>query len=238
LAEEVIQKEYDALALDYTLEKIAKWAIKRENRNRMGKLALDLLDRVEVEGFMGFALRSFTGFADADKVGRMIQEMLLNATGQLRNPENAMRLQMIVALRNQILKLAEEPGLLKEVDAMKEKLIEDWRGQEQIVRIIEQILDKAQDYVIPFLQNLLQKLKEDGQKQRELENWIQQRIFNFIEKNHEKIGRLVKKNLDKLDNKTMMEDKIGKDLQWIRVNGALCGFLIGLALVGIKLLIQ
>jgi uncharacterized membrane-anchored protein YjiN (DUF445 family) len=50
----------------------------------------------------------------------------------------------------------------------------------------------------------------------------------------------VKKNLDKLDNETlihMMEDKIGKDLQWIRVNGALCGFLIGLGLVGIKMLL-
>jgi uncharacterized membrane-anchored protein YjiN (DUF445 family) len=33
-----------------------------------------------------------------------------------------------------------------------------------------------------------------------------------------------------------MEDKLGKDLQWIRVNGALCGFLIGLVLGGIKLL--
>lgn len=241
LAEEVIKKEYDAIALDYTLEKVAKWAIKRENRNPMGKLALDLLDRVEVEGFMGFALRSFTGFADAEKVGKMIQEMILNATSQLRKPENSLRLQLIVALRNRILHLAEEPGLLKEVDVIKGKLIEDWKGKEQIARVIEQVLDKAQVYIVPFLQNLLNKLKEDEKKQQELENWIQQRIFKMVEKNHDKIGQLVKKNLDKLDNETlinMMEDKIGKDLQWIRVNGALCGFLIGIGLLGIKLLIQ
>lgn len=34
----------------------------------------------------------------------------------------------------------------------------------------------------------------------------------------------------------MVENNVGKDLQWIRVNGAVCGFLIGLVLVGIKAL--
>lgn len=240
LAEIVVQKEYDAIALDYTLEKVAHWVLKRENRNRMGKLALDLLDRVEVEGFMGFALRSFTGFADADKVGKMIQEMLLNGTSQLRKPENSLRLQILVAIRNRLLHLAEEPGLLQEIDSLKGKLIEDWKGQEQIGGMIIQTLENSTEYIGPFLQTFLQRLKEDQKKQSELENWIQQRIFKIVENNHDKIGQLVKKNLDKLDNETlivMMEDKIGKDLQWIRVNGAVCGFLIGLGLVGIKLFI-
>jgi uncharacterized membrane-anchored protein YjiN (DUF445 family) len=34
----------------------------------------------------------------------------------------------------------------------------------------------------------------------------------------------------------MIENNVGKDLQWIRVNGAVCGFLIGLVLVGLKLI--
>lgn len=240
LAEVMIQKEYDALAFDYTLEKMAQWASKCENRNRMGRIALDLLDRVEVEGFMGFALRSFTSFADEDKVGKMIQEMIFNVSSQLRKPESALRLKIIVALRNRLLNLVEEPGFLQEVDTLKEQLIEGWNGKEPIVRLIRQLLFKAQDYFVPFLTYLLQKFKEDLEKQSKFERWIQKRAYQFIEKNHEKIGQLVKKNLDKLDNETlihMMEDKIGKDLQWIRVNGALCGFLIGLGLVGIKMLL-
>jgi uncharacterized membrane-anchored protein YjiN (DUF445 family) len=35
----------------------------------------------------------------------------------------------------------------------------------------------------------------------------------------------------------MMENKVGKDLQWIRVNGAICGFLIGIILSGLKALL-
>ncbi len=30
----------------------------------------------------------------------------------------------------------------------------------------------------------------------------------------------------------MVENNIGKDLQWIRVNGAVCGFVIGIFLTG------
>ena len=59
-------------------------------------------------------------------------------------------------------------------------------------------------------------------------------------KNHSKIGKLVQENLDKLDDKTlieMIENNVGKDLQWIRVNGAVCGFMIGLVLEGIKAII-
>ena len=49
----------------------------------------------------------------------------------------------------------------------------------------------------------------------------------------------MQENLDKLDNDTlidMMENNIGKDLQWIRVNGAVCGFIIGILLTGVQVL--
>ena len=70
-------------------------------------------------------------------------------------------------------------------------------------------------------------------------NWIQKQITVLVENNHSQIGNLVQENLDKLDNETlidMMENNIGKDLQWIRVNGAVCGFIIGIVLTGIQAL--
>ena len=70
-----------------------------------------------------------------------------------------------------------------------------------------------------------------------IENWIQKQILYYLDMNHSKIGVLVKENLDKLDNETlinMMENSVGKDLQWIRVNGAICGFTIGIILTILK----
>ena len=42
--------------------------------------------------------------------------------------------------------------------------------------------------------------------------------MKLVENNHSKIGKLVQENLDKLDDKTlieMIENNVGKDLQWI-----------------------
>ncbi|MNR61759.1 hypothetical protein D3C85_1835940 [compost metagenome] len=64
--------------------------------------------------------------------------------------------------------------------------------------------------------------------------------MNLMEKHYSKIGDLVQENLNKLDNDSLIafiEDKVGHDLQWIRVNGAVCGFVVGLILTGTKLLL-
>ena len=69
---------------------------------------------------------------------------------------------------------------------------------------------------------------------------VTKQVVSLVEKNHSKIGKLVQENLDKLDDKTlieMIENNVGKDLQWIRVSGAVCGFMIGLVLEGIKAII-
>ena len=69
---------------------------------------------------------------------------------------------------------------------------------------------------------------------------VTKQVVKLVENNHSKIGKLVQENLDKLDDKTlieMIENNAGKDLQWIRVNGAVCGFMIGLVLEGIKAII-
>ena len=95
----------------------------------------------------------------------------------------------------------------------------------------------AENHAIPMIDQLLENLTE---KSSDLDQWIQQQIILLVEENHSVIGDLVKENLNKLDNKTLVdliENNIGKDLQWIRVNGAFCGFAIGLVLTGIQLLL-
>ena len=85
----------------------------------------------------------------------------------------------------------------------------------------------------------MNKIKEDEQTVQKIEEWLQKQVVTLVE-NHSKIGKLVQENLDKLDDKTlieMIENNVGKDLQWIRVNGAVCGFMIGLVLEGIKAII-
>ncbi|WP_271814836.1 DUF445 family protein, partial [Clostridium beijerinckii] len=72
-----------------------------------------------------------------------------------------------------------------------------------------------------------------------LEQQIQERVSGYINSNHENIGRLVRDNIEKLDTETLIkliEERVGDDLQWIRINGAICGFCVGLVLGIIRVL--
>ena len=91
-----------------------------------------------------------------------------------------------------------------------------------------------------FLNDHCVQWREDEARTNRLENWTQDQIAAFIDRNHSKIGILVKENIDKLDNETLIyliENNVGKDLQWIRVNGAVCGFAIGIILTIIRVLV-
>ena len=99
--------------------------------------------------------------------------------------------------------------------------------------------DFVPQHVVPVVRKMLVSVKENEDMLQRGESWIQEQIAAYLEQNHSKKGQLVKENLDKLTNDKLtqlMEDKLGNHLQWIRVNGAICGFIIGLGLAGLKML--
>ena len=93
-------------------------------------------------------------------------------------------------------------------------------------------------YLMPFIYQIVDNLTENSSL---IDHWIQEQITIFVENNHSHIGNLVQENLNKLNNEQlidMVENNLGKDLQWIRVNGAVCGFIIGVFLTGIHALLS
>ncbi len=78
-------------------------------------------------------------------------------------------------------------------------------------------------------------------KYREKANgFLKDSVINIMLLNHGRIKDLVKKNLESLETRELIrqiESKIGSDLQYIRINGSLIGFLIGglIAAIGIAL---
>ncbi|TKH99676.1 DUF445 domain-containing protein, partial [Bacillus wiedmannii] len=168
----------------------------------------------------------------------------------LQDADNSTRQLILSKIRQEIINVKENEALLQELENWKGKWIANWDATDKIKEMLEQVQQRAitfvkneefaNKYVIPFLQTQMNKIKEDEQTVQKIEEWLQKQVVTLVEKNHSKIGKLVQENLDKLDDKTlieMIENNVGKDLQWIRVNGAVCGFMIGLVLEGIKAII-
>jgi uncharacterized membrane-anchored protein YjiN (DUF445 family) len=243
-------REYDEKALDYLLGKAEEWIRKSTTKNQLGNLAIRALDNIKLDGFLQFALKSFQNLLNEEKLGSILQNFLLSVVSSLRQTDNPNRKALLLHVRTELQNIKDNKELLEEIENWKNHLIADWEPAEKITEILQKAQQKAlafvQDskfmdmYLLPFLTRFLNKLKEDPIKINIIENWIKEEINSLVEENHSKIGKLVQENLDKLDDEMlihMMENKIGKDLQWIRVNGAICGFIIGIFLTGIKALI-
>ncbi|PFZ59420.1 DUF445 domain-containing protein [Bacillus wiedmannii] len=250
LVDQLVVQEYDEKTLDYILVKVKDWTAQDEARYQLGSLGMKAMENIKVDGFLQFTLKSFMNIVDEDKIGGILQKFIISNINSLQDANNSTRQLILSKIRQEIINVKENEALLQELENWKEKWIANWNATDKIKEMLEQVQQRAitfvkneefaNKYVIPFLQTQMNKIKEDEQTVQKIEEWLQKQVVTLVEKNHSKIGKLVQENLDKLDDKTlieMIENNVGKDLQWIRVNGAVCGFMIGLVLEGIKVII-
>lgn len=246
--DQLVKRKYDEKALDFVLEEIDEWSKKESTKERLGRMAVDALENIKADGFMQFALKSFTNIVNEEKLGNIIQNLIQKGVGSFRDPFNQNRQTLLFHINTKLQNMKNDTNLAAELNTVKDQIISEWEPEEKIIGLLEQLKQKVltyieepnfyENYLLPQMTKGLNGLRSDEEKVEAIEMWIKKQISIFVENNHSKIGKLVEENLDKLDDKTlidMLETNIGKDLQWIRVNGAVCGFLIGLFLVGLKL---
>ncbi|WP_026574412.1 DUF445 domain-containing protein [Bacillus sp. UNC438CL73TsuS30] len=249
IIDELTKRNYDEKALDYLLNEVDEWAGKDTTKDRLGRMAVEAIENIKADGFMQFALKSFSNLVNEEKLGNIIQNLIQKGVDSFRDPYNQNRVTLLMSLNDKLQNIKSDENLIVELNSLREKLVTDWEPEEKIVSFLQQFKQKAIDfiqvpaflntYLLPFLTHLLNDFKSNEAKIAQAENWIKKQISIFVDKNHSKVGKLVEENLEKLDDKTlinMIETNVGKDLQWIRVNGAVCGFLIGLILVSLRML--
>ncbi|MFJ7661107.1 DUF445 domain-containing protein [Lysinibacillus sp. NPDC097162] len=242
-----LNEKLDEKALNYSLTEIEKWMSKEETKQKIGVIAKQLLDNIEAEGFLKLAISSFRNLVNEEKLGNMLQPFILKRITLLQREDNPYRHLILSRIREELEGLPDKEELMVEINNWKDTQVNNWSSIDQITEILKQLQKKlivlAEDeefierYIISFIRSFINNILETPKKMESIENWIQNQIIYYLDKNHSKIGVLVKENLEKLDNETlinMMENNIGKDLQWIRVNGAVCGFFIGIILTILK----
>jgi uncharacterized membrane-anchored protein YjiN (DUF445 family) len=94
--------------------------------------------------------------------------------------------------------------------------------------------------LVSNLQRLLMELESDEISQQKIDVWMRETITELINKYHHEIGNMVRSSLSKLDDiglVNQIEEKVGNDLQYIRLNGAVVGGLAGILISLVKLLL-
>ncbi|MEC0183691.1 DUF445 domain-containing protein [Paenibacillus peoriae] len=251
LAHQTSEKGYDRQVLDYTLEQAESWLLKPETGYMLGALGMQAISGLQVSGLMQFALNAFLGYLNEERMGEMIRHFLLNQAAELQREEHPRRQAVQDGLRAQLTRLATKDTVQEGLNGWKNSLVAAWEGDASVLGKMEELrarlLNYMEDgsyvptYILPLLDRMMTDLRGNTELLDKINARIVEEITGLVEANHSRIGNLVRENIDKMDNKSliaMMEDKLGQDLQWIRINGAVTGFLIGIVLTGIRMLIH
>lgn len=92
-------------------------------------------------------------------------------------------------------------------------------------------------YLSKNLNEFSQNLKSDENLQNKIDSWVRATAYKYILKNTHQFGSLISSTVGNWEGKELSEKlelEVGKDLQFIRVNGTLVGGLVGLIIYTIS----
>lgn len=90
---------------------------------------------------------------------------------------------------------------------------------------------KLKSYVKKNIDEFVSNLQNDEHFQNRIDNWVRLTAYKYILKNTQNFGELISTTVGNWEGKELsrkLELEVGKDLQFIRINGTIVGGLVGL----------
>lgn len=244
-----LKNNYEEKFLDNLLVKCEEIVKEEKVKNEFGNIIFSSIKKIKISGMMQYTLNTTLNLLGKEKVGKIVQELVISILNDLKNKNNSSRVMILELMQNNMKSISSNKNIIEKIDEYKSNLSNNIELNNYIVKTLNEIKNIILKYinddeyieknVLLMLDNLIDGISEDVNLVNKLEQQIQEHVSGYISINHKKIGKLVRDNLEKLDTEILIElieERVGDDLQWIRVNGAICGFCVGLVLGIIRVL--
>ncbi|WP_209328933.1 DUF445 domain-containing protein [Lunatimonas salinarum] len=251
--QEIIKEGKHHPLLELLLDEMTESIHKPETREvvyKKLKSALDAYSRQDWVKGTTVWIGKRTGGIDIDLLAdRLIDIALVLAEEVGRDREHPLRQKLDRSVLEFAASLMDTgTGSREYVQNLKRNLILH-KGAQSIIRqalngakeTIHDHLSHAETSLMQFLiertQRFLHELMADRRSVDAMDNWLKATLSKLLNTYHPEIGNIVRESLEKLDNQGLMEqirDKVGNDLQYIRLNGAVVGGLVGLTIALIR----
>jgi uncharacterized membrane-anchored protein YjiN (DUF445 family) len=177
-----------------------------------------------------------------ERIEHQLFEMALDQDHPLRSRFNQWVLKLAHNLKN-------NPEYLRLGEDIKQQLLDNDELQDYLYALwkdfaggIEADLEKPQSeirqHVGQWLAGVAEELESDEEMQTWINTWLVEAITTVVGRNSAQIASLISdtvRSWDGDDTSRRVELAIGRDLQFIRINGTLVGGLVGLVIHAIKL---
>lgn len=186
-----------------------------------------------------------------------IHERIITKAEQTLRDVNAdynheLRQRFNTAMQTFITNLRTSEEYKQKVEKMKEDLLENpvvrqyfsslWTDvKNRIITDIERPESKIRSQITESLQSVSTALLEDESVRRRINAWLQETLVALVIARKSEITSIISDTVKKWDADTMsdrVELYIGRDLQFIRINGTLVGGTVGVVIYAISLLMR
>src|SRR5690554_1759569 len=187
--------------------------------------------------------RPFIAFLAGKKISRELTEGLISFIEEIELDKNHfVRKKLTQNLDSFADDLLTSPSWQNKFDQLKEELIipenlekyshDVWQAIKQtLVQNLEDSDSLLKNYIHKNVQKLAHNLETDEELNQRINRWIQHFAYRMILKNRTQVEQLISKTVESWEGKELsdkLELEVGKDLQFIRINGTLVGGLVGL----------
>jgi uncharacterized membrane-anchored protein YjiN (DUF445 family) len=198
----------------------------------------------------GEASKYTPGFIDQYIVDRFVAGIVRLLREVIADPQHPLRLQFTDSTRKLIEKLKTSPEMRERGAAIKHQIIEHLRTKPYYAalwndiknRILEDVASdqsRLRETTASLLNALGSGLANDEPMQHKLNEWLLGALETLMLAHRHQISLLITdvvKSWDARDVSAKIELEIGKDLQYIRINGTLVGGCVGVLLYSLGML--
>jgi uncharacterized membrane-anchored protein YjiN (DUF445 family) len=178
-------------------------------------------------------------------VDGVVTGRIVNATSatldEMLDPGHPWRLELQGAVEKLIERLKSDPEMIARAEEIKQRILGDPLFHEQFVALWQEVSRTVPDDLSPYgpqIESLVEQavtglgrwLREDTARQDRIDRWIRYVLRRAISDRRQEIGSFVTTVVERWDSATLverMELQVGRDLQYIRINGTLVGGAVG-----------
>lgn len=185
-------------------------------------------------------LPDFVNALLSQKITEGLQDFI---TEIIQNPTHAIRKEIDQKIVSFTKELSYSPQWEQSLSELKNQWLSKENLQPHITNLwffikkqLLEDLEKQQNSNIDIFLNknidkLASSLANDFSKQQQIDRWIQKNIYQFVLRNKSQVNTLISNTIGNWHGRELSEKlelEVGKDLQFIRINGTLVGGLVGL----------
>ena len=165
---------------------------------------------------------------------------LTRALEEMREPSHPWRIELSTAVEKLIADLATNPEMLARGEELKARILENPVVVKQIDAMWGDIEDKldaitSSNRLFEMLEQALlaagDRLANDARSGDSINRWLRVAVLRSVAPRRAEIAAFIRKVVENWDAETLVkriELQVGRDLQYIRINGTLVGGLVGL----------